>query len=264
MRIRAIIVDIYKTVMEVRPPPPDAEERWQRLWRDVCAPGPARLSLSLFGTACKHVVEREHVLAHSRGIAFPEVFWPDVVREVVPELNGKSNAVCDEFMFRQASLWHTVCLAPGAADVLRFAASTGCLLGIASNAQPYTLKELETVFSREGLTLGLFSPDLCFWSFENGFSKPDPHVFRILGSRLRGRMIASGETLMVGDREDNDIAPAAAEGWQTWQIRDREALSGTKGGDWFALKTWLDSQNATDGKQGTGHHSMGSCIQETS
>ena len=58
----------------------------------------------------------------------------------------------------------------------------------------------------------MFDPELRFWSFENGFSKPDPHVFRILTARLEARGISPSETLMVGDRFDNDIEPARAHG----------------------------------------------------
>ena len=35
MNIRAIIFDIYGTLLEVGPPPPDADARWQRLFADL-------------------------------------------------------------------------------------------------------------------------------------------------------------------------------------------------------------------------------------
>ena len=31
MKLRAIIFDIYKTLLDVGPPPPDANERWKNL-----------------------------------------------------------------------------------------------------------------------------------------------------------------------------------------------------------------------------------------
>ncbi|HEY5742061.1 MAG TPA: HAD hydrolase-like protein, partial [Terrimicrobiaceae bacterium] len=57
-----------------------------------------------------------------------------------------------------------------------------------------------------------------FWSFVHGFSKPDPYVFQILRARLQNRHIEPSETLLIGDREDNDILPARAAGWNTWQF----------------------------------------------
>jgi FMN phosphatase YigB (HAD superfamily) len=78
-----------------------------------------------------------------------------------------------------------------------------------------------------------FARELCFWSFEHGFSKPDPHAFRLLTARLEARGLQSSEALMVGDSLENDIEPARAQGWLTWQLgpaADR---------DWPALGRWL-------------------------
>jgi len=36
----------------------------------------------------------------------------------------------------------------------------------------------------------------------------------------------------VGDRADNDIAPACAQGWQTWRLGEGDGVSG---GDWARL-----------------------------
>ena len=88
---------------------------------------------------------------------------------------------------------------------------------------------MQEALAAHGLGLDLFDRDLCFWSFEHGFSKPDPHVFQILTARLAARGIRPAETLMVGDRLDNDIEPAQAHGWQTWQ------LGPAADGDWAAL-----------------------------
>ena len=35
MSIRAVIFDIYDTLLEVGPPPPDAARRWENLWQLV-------------------------------------------------------------------------------------------------------------------------------------------------------------------------------------------------------------------------------------
>ena len=54
---------------------------------------------------------------------------------------------------------------------------------------------------------------------------------------LEARGISPGEALMVGDRLDNDIDPARAFGWQTWQLSARPARE--PGGHWRELTAWL-------------------------
>lgn len=232
MSIRAVIFDVYGTLLEVGPPPSDAGPLWRRLWREQLQ-AEARLDLAGFATACAAVIAREHAAARARGVAHPEVFWPQVAAEVLPELAALSVSARDEFLFQQARLWHTVRLAAAAAPTLRALAQRGLLLGIASNAQPYTLRELREALTGVGLAPNIFTPSLCFWSFEHGFSKPDPHVFQLLTARLAASGIAPRDTLMVGDLAANDIAPTRAHGWQTWH------LGAAGDGDWAALGQWL-------------------------
>ena len=44
---------------------------------------------------------------------------------------------------------------------------------------------------------------------------------------------------MVGDRLDNDLEPARAQGWQTWHLTN--APSGPGAGSWADLERWLAS-----------------------
>lgn len=244
MRVRAVIFDVYGTLLEVGPPPIDAARRWEQQWRDMLR-CPARLSLPEFAAACDQLVAREHAAARALGIAHPEVSWAALVAEVVPELGRLPAKLRDEFCFRQAQLWHTVRLMPGAAEVLRELERSKRTIGIASNAQAYTLRELDDALGACGLARSLFSDSLlCFWSFEAGFAKPDPHVFRLLTARLRGRDILPNEVLMVGDRLDNDIAPAQAHGWQTWQLTAQAARNGLPQGDWSELLSYLTAERS--------------------
>jgi FMN phosphatase YigB (HAD superfamily) len=232
MNIRAIIFDIYGTLLEVGPPPPDADQRWERLWREGFGALP-RLPLSRFSPACEQIIAHEHALARSRGIPFPEVCWPAVVAEVLPELDSLSPAGRDDFLYQQAQLWHTVRMPPEVPAILRGMRGGDWLLGIASNAQAYTVRELAEALAAHELGMDLFDSHLCFWSFEHGFSKPDPHVFQILTARLAALGISPRDTLMVGDRLDNDIEPAKAHGLRTWQ------LGSAADGDWAGLREML-------------------------
>jgi putative hydrolase of the HAD superfamily len=243
VNIRAVIFDIYGTLLELGPPPPDAQIRWETLWADSLHAAP-RLSLERFSAECQRVIAREHAAARARGIAQPEVYWPAVAGEVLPELAGLSQAERGEFLLRQAQTGHTVRLMPGAAAALRRLRHTALKLGLASNCQPYTLRELDVALGAAGLSRDLFVPGLCFFSFEHGFSKPDPHVFQLLAARLLACGIWPGQTLMVGDRPDNDLEPAAAQGWQTWRLAGEPGAG--RESAWDQLDGFLRSRLAPD------------------
>lgn len=126
----------------------------------------------------------------------------------------------------------------GADRVLRRLAGEGVVLGIASNAQKYTLAELETALGGSGLGRALFDLKLCFWSFEQGFSKPDPQVFRSLGA-TGGAGCGTARDPDDRDRADNDVGPARAEGWRTWELS--EAPATIPGGNWPTFEAWWDA-----------------------
>jgi HAD superfamily hydrolase (TIGR01549 family) len=56
---------------------------------------------------------------------------------------------------------------------------------------------------------------IVFASAERGLEKPDPQIFA--GAMAEARF-GSQEVLMVGDRLDNDIAPAKLQGWRTVRV----------------------------------------------
>ena len=240
MIVRAAIFDVYGTLLRVGPPGADAGARWQRLFWDFFQSSP-RLTQLGFTIACQKIVATRHATARAQGIPFPEILWPEVVSEALPEFASLESSEQDEFILRQIQTGHTTELFPGAAHALRELARQGCMLGIASNAQAYTLSELGAALATEDLGLDLFKPDLCFWSFAHGFSKPDPHVFRILTTRLAALGIAPNEAIMVGDRMDNDIEPARVYGWQTWELVSLPRGETGCAGDWRKLADWLDS-----------------------
>lgn len=236
MRIRAVLFDLYATLLEVGPPPADADHRWERLFRDALHTEP-RLGRVEFYAACSQVVARHHETARRQGVPWPEIQWPVVVGEVIPAVAALSEPAREAFLLAQVEASRTITLTPETASLLRSLRGHGLTLGIVSNAQAYTWRELEGALASHDLDLTLFDRELCFLSFEHGFSKPDPHVFRILTARLEARGVAPGQILMVGDRLDNDIEPARACGWQAWH---RVAGSDR---DWVGLRRWLDESS---------------------
>lgn len=231
--MKALILDIYGTVLEVGPPRPGADAVWEDLLRKELnlAQPPSRLE---FSVATGHVIAAMHQIARLRGIPFPEVQWPTVVARILPQVTEMSPAARDDLLYRLVQTGHTVRLKPQCGETLAALAGSGCLLGIASNAQSYTVREVEQLLSQAGLSMSIFDPDLCFWSYQHGFSKPDPHVWRILSARLERKGVQLEQITMVGDRVDNDIQPARRHGWQTWLLCDNP--NGERGGDWHALR----------------------------
>ncbi|HEY8903931.1 MAG TPA: HAD family hydrolase [Chthoniobacterales bacterium] len=228
---RAVIFDVYHTIVDVLPSPPDAATRWRELASTI--PGLANVpSLEDVSARCREIVDSDHAIARERGIRFPEVLWPHVMLRALPELAAFHDRELADFLCDHIRLLRETALADGVANFLRGCHVRGWALGIASNAQAYTLRELEQGLGSAGLTPGIFEADLMMWSFRNGFSKPDPHVFQILAARLAARGIAPGEILMIGDRFENDIEPARAFGWQT-------ALIGPTGTNWRELEVRL-------------------------
>lgn len=234
MKARAFIFDVYGTLLEVGSPPTDADQGWQELWRETFGT-PAELSRLEFSVQCGRLIAERHARARERGIGYPEVCWPSIVTQALPALAQAPADRLESFILRQIALGHSVSLTLETVALLRWLASRQVLLGIASNAQAYTLRELRERLEAHGLGLDLFEPDLCFWSYEHGFSKPDPHVFQLLSARLEVRGISPAAAVMVGDRLDNDVEPARRHGWQTWHC-------GAGGNKWADLRAHFETR----------------------
>jgi FMN phosphatase YigB (HAD superfamily) len=238
MMIRAFVFDIYNTLLELGPAPPDSEARWLRLCHNPGGENPA-LSLAEFDARCQETIALTRAIAKTRGIRFPEVFWPDITRAVLPALGLLSEGRLDDFLYEHAQLERTVRLMAGVGEALAELRRRGAILGLCSNCQPYTLRELTGALAQAGLCLGVFDPQLCFYSFRAGFSKPDPNAFGLLAHELAARQVPLAEALFVGDSLDNDIAPAQSQGWRTWHLA--AVPEGTPGGDWFRFSEWVRS-----------------------
>ncbi|MDD2706657.1 MAG: HAD family hydrolase [Verrucomicrobiae bacterium] len=225
--IQAVFFDVYNTLLKLNPAPADANDRWRQLKKHLNLE--SLPDLARFQEANEIVIARHHVRARTIGIGYPEIYWPQVVKLAWPVTTGLSPAALDDFLFAHARLVHSTTLNDGAANLLGELRGRKIPVGIVSNAQPYTLRELEEGLKKQGLSMDCFRPEICFWSFESGFSKPDPHVFSWLEGRLRRFGIQCSEALIVGDRLDNDILPAQSQGFQTWMTAESGAHSPANG-----------------------------------
>lgn len=83
-------------------------------------------------------------------------------------------------------------------------------LGVLANQEAW----IRETMARDGLDRFF---DLWFISAELGVEKPDPRIFR---AALEAAAVPPDRCAMVGDRLDNDIAPAAAQGMRgVWLLR---------------------------------------------
>jgi putative hydrolase of the HAD superfamily len=240
MRIRAVIFDIYNTLLEKGPPPADAEQKWAALWQSKFGTA-LRINLAEFAKETGRIVTREHDAARAVGVKYPEIYWPQIMAEACPELGGLSKEAREEFVLQHTRLRHTIRMMPGAAAALRAFSTDGLHLGLASNAQPYTLRELEQTLADTGLGIELFDPALTIFSFQIGFSKPDPHFFRLLTARLRILGVQAGETLLIGNSPENDVIPARAQGWQIWHLTAEGVVPNKQMGLWADVGKWFET-----------------------
>jgi HAD superfamily hydrolase (TIGR01549 family) len=98
---------------------------------------------------------------------------------------------------------------PGIDDLLRKLRELGLRLGLVANQPERMLEQLARagvgdLFEHQGL------------SGVSGVRKPDPRAFILVAEALR---VAPHDCIMVGDRIDNDIAPAKALGMATIRFR---------------------------------------------
>ena len=236
MKIRSVLFDVYGTLMQVGPPPTGGDALWQELFQEMFQTEPplARLDFSI---ACNRAILLRHNSAHARGIAYPEILWPSIVGEVLPRFAKLPAEKQKDFVYRQIQIGRTIGLMRGVSETLRWLAHKQCVMGIASNAQAYTLQELDAALKTEGCSMGMFDPELCYWSYQNGFSKPGPHGYQMLRIRLEARGIDSNQTLMIGDRLDNDVTPARLQGFQTWHLKTDSPEK--QSGKWDKLREFL-------------------------
>ena len=200
-RYHAVIFDIYGTLL-IAPaggvkPDPAADGVLRTILREFGHTPPESPSRMLHDAVLRH-----HAAA---GVPFPEVDLRELWREV---LGLDQDADLGPLVEQTEAAWHPAKPMPGAAKMIQQLSRAGISLGLLSNAQCNTLKSL-------GSAVDLFAPALTVLSYRHGIAKPSPELFEILIDRLAGRGLTPAETLLIGNDPIQDIAPAAAHGFQT-------------------------------------------------
>ncbi len=171
-------------------------------------------------------IDDSHLQSAGRGVQFPEVviqhIWLDILNEVAaaewawpfdePHLYTAYRVA----YFFDAALQH-VYLYPHAAECLLRLKDADIILGIISNAQFYTPLHLRRLLRR---ALGndqlrmqqIFTDTLMFFSYELGFSKPNPRAFQRASDLLVRQGITREEILYIGNDMLNDVWAALRSG----------------------------------------------------
>ncbi|MCH7225965.1 HAD family hydrolase [Haloferula sp. A504] len=189
---KAILFDVYGTLLD-GPRHPDRRNRMASVIK--------RFELPEFpypDTTFDQAIATAHQQSPER---WPEIDIREIWQSIFPTLTDAG-----DFAFELEESIHPVEPTPWANRLLEASVETGAALGIVSNAQAYTRRLLATHFPEYWPQ---FRPDLCAFSYEHGFAKPDLRLFRHAVRPLIESGIAPAEILMVGDSDENDRKPAA-------------------------------------------------------
>jgi FMN phosphatase YigB (HAD superfamily) len=225
---RAIICDIYGTLITMDDVGAESESRWQA-WGRTHGAGELP-SLTALRAETDRQTAQHHALARDGGIRYPEVDWIAILAAALRALGCQLATIDGDTAVAHARCLRSARALPGAREALR-AWQGRISLGILSNAQDYTLAEL----AEAGIDRRMFDPAICLWSYREGIAKPEKALFAKITHTLAARGILPHEILMVGDRADNDLAPATACGWMTWHLSDTPTSS------WPALLAAIDA-----------------------
>jgi len=175
------------------------------------------------------MIDDSHLRSLAEGTKYPEVLieqiWLQILLECTehglqlpqnePPLHTAYRCTC----FFDWSLQH-IYLYPHAGEALETLKKAGIIQGIISNAQFYTPLHLRRLLrgdrGRDNLELeDYFSEPAVLFSYEMGFSKPNPGAFRRALAFLHQQGIAPEQVLFIGNDMLKDIWAAAQCGMKT-------------------------------------------------
>ena len=168
------------------------------------------------------LIDQSHRQSRAAGVEYPEVIIQDIWLTIVedcrrqgwtsPNEESPYHTACRWAYFFEAAFNKTY-LYPGAAECLDHLHRASLVQGIISNAQFYTpirLRHfLRRQLARDQFQLeDIFIEPLVLFSYELGFSKPNPIAFCRCLDRLKQQGIPPEQTLYVGNDMLNDIYAA--------------------------------------------------------
>lgn len=176
-------------------------------------------------------IEKDHKRKENKGLDYPEVkiehIWRNVFEELnLPKINFKKFAWDYYNIGSDRRLYNNVKF------ILDFLQSKNIELGIVSNAQFYTIDDMENKLDIDDLS-EYFNPDLTIFSFEEKVSKPNELLFDNLIKALEKVNIKPQETLFVGNDMECDVDASINSGLKAVLL------------DWKATK-WHEKKDLED------------------
>ncbi len=179
----------------------------------------------LLETYSQRIIE-SHQHSKDQGIEFPEVYinriWDDLLRKYFgkndADLTSKQIGYQVGYFYDHAL--QAMSLYPGIAECLISVKQAKLEQGIISNAQFYTPLRLRRLLrlslTNPNMELDeLFDDSVVFFSFEMGFSKPNPLTFDKCLHALKSKNIKTHEVVFIGNDMRNDMMAASRAGCKT-------------------------------------------------
>jgi putative hydrolase of the HAD superfamily len=173
----------------------------------------------------KDTIRHVHREKMENNIPFPEIDVIDIWEKVLDEAENKDIITIppDTDLRVFAMLFelnsNRIYPMPRMKETLIKLSSLQYPIGIISNAQFYTPVIMNYFLKgvvSDAEKIAFFDPELCFFSYQVGISKPDSLAFNKLKNRLKKQYgIHASETLYIGNDMYKDIYPARNAGFQT-------------------------------------------------
>lgn len=214
--IKAVIFDIYGTLLISGSgdigvnEPVNTQEVFQATLKKFGISNP-KLLIDDFKTEIK----KSHQLLREKGIDYPEVEIRDIWKSTLSKVSHTlDNKTIEKLALTYENTVNPTWPMPGAKSVLHALSEKGFVLGIVSNAQFYT-KTLMQHFFGEDIFPGVFTKELCVFSFEEHRGKPSLPLFNRIIEEGKKRSISPSEMLYVGNDMLNDMYTASKNGLKT-------------------------------------------------
>ncbi|MBN1436906.1 MAG: HAD family hydrolase [Sedimentisphaerales bacterium] len=185
---------------------------------------------------CRYYTEAiadSHERSKKKGVAYPEVvierIWAQILTICYGVVAGKGEIIAGDgkkisetalrcgYLFDSAMQRTSFNLHAG--ECLGRLADKGVVQGIISNAQFYTPLHIRRLAREAGLGDDpfntIFTMGLVFFSYELGYSKPNPGAFDLANTELAKMGIGPNEVVYVGNDMLNDVWAAKQAGWRT-------------------------------------------------
>ncbi len=211
--IKAVVFDVYGTLLLSGQSATSPQAKFPPLLREV-----STLSEALWNELSQfkeNLITQSHLIAKKSGTVSPEITINEIWLETLRSFPLFSlDCSLEEWVLREELSFNPCHPIPGVSLLLELLRSQSIPLGIISNAQWYTPLVLETLYQDDLSTLG-FDQEHCLWSYQNGYSKPNPRLFQEMKESLHKRQISPSQCLYLGNDEHKDILPALEMGFQT-------------------------------------------------